>query len=555
MNILIIDNINNYYTNNKIRYTNKSIVSLYVNTLKYIGCSVNTMNGNDASFSKEAIFQTILQNKINKLIINVNIDNFKSISRFKIKENFQDTEVILLSINEDIHDYLNPVEYDKYILFNEKFDFEFNIDLFLRNLNIQNNIHELKVAFDTNDILLDKSPIINIGTGCSRGCKFCSISNSKIKYRAIDDIIDEIRIYLNQGNIYFHIINHNFTYDMKFVEEFCQRLISEFSDYLYTWSCFVIPEEIINHLHLIPLLKKSKLEKMELSVESGSIEILQDMGIASNSEMCETIIVELLKSNITSIGLNFIIGTYKEDWKTLKQTKEFIFKMLDISFGTCDINLYCFYPEIGSIYFDSDLNKIEGQNLIDIVHCREGFVSDSIFITKKELFVWRYNLNKEIARKRKDLICEISLKVMYKHFELSEYNIYTQLYIQHLSKLNLNNLYKLKKGNQGIYFSWEIKKDFDNYTPVLISIGLLIQNDKKYLIADPNLSKGGQSNMIEFESEALFDYLKEEITIKEIIQRISFNTRKDVSFVKSEIYKTLSMLENSHLLYFKKNIN
>lgn len=168
-----------------------------------------------------------------------------------------------------------------------------------------------------------QSEFIVTTRGCPSTCYFCSSPDfwgKKVRFRSPQAIIDEI-IYIRQkfGLIYFSIRDDTFTADRKRVLEFCRLLTSQNLNIL--WNCqsrvTAIDEE------LVLLMKQAGCECIQLGVESGSPNILKQLG--KNITTSE---IKRACHIISEIGINLsvflITNVPGETEENIKQSLELI---------------------------------------------------------------------------------------------------------------------------------------------------------------------------------------------------------------------------------------
>jgi anaerobic magnesium-protoporphyrin IX monomethyl ester cyclase len=109
--------------------------------------------------------------------------------------------------------------------------------------------------------------------GCPAHCGFCEcsvINGSSPRYRAVDDVCDEIKMLhddFNVGRIAF--LGNSFVSDTTYVRRLCERLIAMESsvDWLCTGAAF---EHNLNEPGLLPLMRKAGCTSITFGIESGS---------------------------------------------------------------------------------------------------------------------------------------------------------------------------------------------------------------------------------------------------------------------------------------------
>ncbi len=164
------------------------------------------------------------------------------------------------------------------------------------------------------------APIIT-SRGCPYHCTFCGghiVSGRKIRQRSIDNVMEEISLLYNTYGVKeIHIEDDNFTFNKKYVLDFCKRLKNEFPH--ITWTCpngvriDTLDEEVVQ------AMKESGCYALSLGIESGSDRVLKLMKKSlSLSKIKEKI--ELLKKFDIDINAFFILGYPGETKEDIKKT-------------------------------------------------------------------------------------------------------------------------------------------------------------------------------------------------------------------------------------------
>jgi len=164
------------------------------------------------------------------------------------------------------------------------------------------------------------APIIT-SRGCPYHCTFCGghiISGRKIRQRSIDNVIEEISLLCNTYGVKeIHIEDDNFTFNKKYVLDFCNRLKNEFPH--ITWTC---PNGVrIDTLdeEMVKAMKDSGCYALSLGIESGSDRVLKMMKKSlSLAKIKEKI--DILKKFDIDINAFFILGYPGETKEDIKKT-------------------------------------------------------------------------------------------------------------------------------------------------------------------------------------------------------------------------------------------
>ena len=497
-----------------------SIIKKSNNIIKYI-------DARDNGFSKKMLLSTITHNSIDNVIFYCDIDNLESVLRFIRCNKECCSKFFLFSINDSMAQYMD-ISHVKTLLYDERIDIESNIKSIVKNLclSIDNEkIDNFQIDYSIVKDIHEKTVLINTGSGCKRRCEFCSICNSIVVYRGVNEVINEIAFLLNSGVKNFHITNHFFANNRFFVKELCEILIKDFSKYDYIWSCFIIPEYYISHIDLLPLMKKAKLRKIELGCESGSLKILKYFNISSAQEAIMAIISKAIEVDIPVISTHFIIGSPLESKQTLKQTENFILKILRLTNSYCDIYLHSYFEKNKDISFYRTL-----------LRKKNDFIFNTKYLKISDLKNLKKQIQKRIQLERKDLFFKVPIQKQYEQIKMSSYGVNTQVYINNIFHSPLNIIYKRKEQCNYIYFSWEIEKNIDDYSPELFV---------KMHLTEEKL-KDDFSNIKTF----LLNNMTKGLTVRELsdwVSRITFR-----KFGKDDIISILNILESESKLFYTK---
>lgn len=116
----------------------------------------------------------------------------------------------------------------------------------------------------------DQVATIMTSRGCPHGCVFCDHRRTTFRYRTSENILEEIRFWVEKGVQEIFIQDDNFTINRKRTIEFCRLLIDANLNIKYKISSRVdyIDDEICRYL------KDSGCYRIYFGVESGSQKVL-----------------------------------------------------------------------------------------------------------------------------------------------------------------------------------------------------------------------------------------------------------------------------------------
>ena len=177
----------------------------------------------------------------------------------------------------------------------------------------------------------EKYTTIITSRGCHHNCFFCSSSKlwgRKVRYRAIENVIKEIRQLQNRYNISEIFICDDIFGPCWRIEEFCQRLNTE--KIKIDWVCHMRCDEV--NEQILSLMKSAGCVEIQFGVESGNDEILK----RSNKQLAIQQIKEafrMSKKIKIDTWATFIIGLYGETKETFNKTID-LCKELDPTYAT-----------------------------------------------------------------------------------------------------------------------------------------------------------------------------------------------------------------------------
>lgn len=544
MRSLLLYGLNDYSFLTKDNRSRKiNVFLLYISTLlKDHNCFSISIDSRDSFFSIDHLKQQIKSNNIDTIIIEASKNNVRSIIRLTSLIDCKKT--ILVSQNEDLSSFLKERDKIWNYVYDERFSFQINARSFFADFDVEIGNNDLKIDYLNNISNLNKKSIsINIGSGCNRKCSFCPIANSPVDYRPFENVFAEINDLVNNSNVrHFHIENHSFTCNMNYVRLFCEELIKRFSAVDYTWSCFIIPENLENNLDVLDLMQKSKLSRLEIGFENRNETILSDLNITDSYQITCAIISKSLELRIPSIAINYIVGSYTESIETLNETRNSMLEFVDMSNGICDINISYYTPMKLSEY-DRFCECI--QDRIDIAIIPQN-------LKEGDLIVWKQETVNEITFCREQVIHKLGIDVLYKHLLLSSKNVITQLTTDFLLHSNLNQLFIQKKAKKFLFFSWEMQDDYEKYATYLPFWPY--EREGKLFFKYPRFLNSNLKEGVISLPEDIFNILKSGIMIRDAVEQIKKLNYPGLE-TKEEIYDLFGQLENMQVMFYTKPLN
>jgi len=113
--------------------------------------------------------------------------------------------------------------------------------------------------------------IVFTSRGCPSRCVFCSLTVAKVRFRSIDNVLDEIEEKIKiTGTRYVIFKDPSLTAVKKHVKELCEKIIER--NLNIRWVCY---SRVDIELELLKLMKKAGLIGVETALESGSPRVLK----------------------------------------------------------------------------------------------------------------------------------------------------------------------------------------------------------------------------------------------------------------------------------------
>lgn len=158
--------------------------------------------------------------------------------------------------------------------------------------------------------------------GCPYHCTFCSahiIAGRKMRYRSIDNVIQEIKnLYSKYGIRKFSILDENFTLNRHRAKEFCRRILKE--DVKFE---FMLPNGVrLDSLNedLLKLMERAGFSKrIAVGIEAGSERILKMIKKNLTKERVREKIELMSRMGFQPIGY-FILGFPTETREEMQET-------------------------------------------------------------------------------------------------------------------------------------------------------------------------------------------------------------------------------------------
>ena len=191
---------------------------------------------------------------------------------------------------------------------------------YIKNLDSLSYPHHIakKVLHDYEKYPTNSFKYIFASRGCPYNCHFCAskeIWTRSVRFRTVENVIDEIKGIRNNGIKRLHFDDDTFGVNKKYIKELCSEIKNEVPD--IKWSCEIRADLIDDEIVLA--MKQAGCETIQVGFESGNDELLRLMGkglkVNEILTACKTI-----KKHKIELQTFFLVGYPYETEEMLKDT-------------------------------------------------------------------------------------------------------------------------------------------------------------------------------------------------------------------------------------------
>lgn len=236
---------------------------------------------------------------------------------------------------------------------------------------------------------------------------------------------------------------------------------------------------------------------------------------------------------------------------TLQLSSEFINKLTYNTMGMIDINLYFFYPDIGTKYDNCFKTMNDRREIIDkCVRRKQTCLLDTKHLIKNDIYSWKWNMLRKLSNECLRFINQLTPRQRLGLFILSGYGIKMQIGV-HLLNTSISRLFDDNRKRKICYFYDDIKECIDSYAPRLVSENHVFVDDKNEVFTnyDKIYSRKEDIVPINISEFGLYESMLAEKSIKDIFDN-NDNSDSDNTLIQDAIINRLRELENMHLLFY-----
>jgi len=128
------------------------------------------------------------------------------------------------------------------------------------------------------------------------------------------------------------------------VLEMCTGLRKLREQYNFVWFCEAHAKTIVQSPDIIPVMIESGLVRLQLGLESGVQAILDSYRKQATLDQIETALRICAEHEIPMVFCNVIVGGALETEDTIKETEQFVNKLIRLSPGMLDVGTMLFHP-------------------------------------------------------------------------------------------------------------------------------------------------------------------------------------------------------------------
>lgn len=215
------------------------------------------------------------------------------------------------------------------------------------------------IPFPAYDLLPQRANYIAsaiTGRGCSYHCYFCSQGGAEITYRPrslknVQDELIKLKKHYNGRINHLRFLDDTFTVSRKRVNEICMMLDRIFPDKAdFSFFCEGRVDILARYPKLIHRLKEAGLVQLQIGIESGNQDLLDQMNKKSRADQVETVVSASNDAEIPSVIGVFLGGLPYQTRDAILKDLEFAKHLADLAPGRINMRMVSLAPYPGIEY-------------------------------------------------------------------------------------------------------------------------------------------------------------------------------------------------------------
>jgi len=179
-------------------------------------------------------------------------------------------------------------------------------------------------GFIDNLFYYQKGGMVGIETtrGCNRKCIYCAdpiAKGTKVRFRSIDSLIDEISQILKEGVAHFHLCDSEFNLSIEYTKSLCEAIIYRGLGRKISWYAYGVPD--IMDRELAYLLRRAGCKGINFGVDHTDDRILSFLNKDFRYEDVKKTVRICLEEGI-KVMIDLLLGAPGETFDSVKKVIE-----------------------------------------------------------------------------------------------------------------------------------------------------------------------------------------------------------------------------------------
>jgi radical SAM superfamily enzyme YgiQ (UPF0313 family) len=158
--------------------------------------------------------------------------------------------------------------------------------------------------------------------GCNRKCIYCAdplAKGSKVRFRSIDSVTDEVQHLLKEGIAHYHLCDSEFNLSMEYTKSLCRALIEKGFGKRISWYAYGVPD--VMDRELAGLLRRAGCTGINFGVDHTDDRMLAFLGKNHRYEDAKKT-VKLCQEEGIKVMVDLLLGAPGETFASIKKAIE-----------------------------------------------------------------------------------------------------------------------------------------------------------------------------------------------------------------------------------------